>query len=71
MISYILIVGAVIDAIVGYGHIQDNKLEDLPDGQVEIIIATPNSHGDDISIEDYQGYREEDFRSKENYLYAL
>ena len=45
--------------VVGYGHIQDDKLEDLPDGQVEIIIATPNSHGDDISIEDYQAYHDE------------
>ena len=26
---------------------------------MEIIIATPNSHGDDISIEDYQGYHDE------------
>lgn len=59
MISYILIIGAVIAGIVGYGHIQDDKLEDLPDGQVEIIIATPNSHGDDISIEDYQAYHDE------------
>ncbi len=59
MISYILIIGAVVAGIIGYGHIQDNNLEDLPDGQVEIIIATPNSHGDDISIEDYQAYHDE------------
>lgn len=67
MISYILILGSLMTCAVGYGHIQNHPLEDLPDGEVEIIIATPNSHGDDISVEDYQSYHDE-LRENNGYL---
>lgn len=67
MISYILILGSLMTCAVGYGHIQNHPLEDLPNGEVEIIIATPNSHGDDISVEDYQSYHDQ-LRENNGYL---
>ena len=59
-IAVLLLLGAVLLGLAGLDALQHGALEDLPAGQVEMTIETPNLNDDvEITPEQYQAFHDE------------
>lgn len=59
-IAVLLLLGAVLLGLAGLDALQHGALEDLPDGQVEMTIETPNLNDEiEVTPEQYQAFHDE------------
>ena len=66
-VAVILLFGALVLGLTGIDALRQGALEDLPIGQVEMTIETPQQSGDDITVEDYEAFHD---LAKERGAYA-
>ena len=58
-IAVLLLLGAVLLGLAGLDALQHGALEDLPDGQVEMTIETPNLNDEiEVTPEQYQAFHD-------------
>ena len=60
-VAIFLLFGGILLAIFAYEDLVYSQLDDFTDAEVLAIIETPNSQGDNISVEDFQLYHDEAF----------
>ena len=67
-IGIIMIIGALLTGILGFGDMQNQFVEEIPDSEIETLLATPNSQGENLTVDDYQDFHDE-ARSSHAYLF--
>ena len=67
-IGIIMIIGALLTGILGFGDMQNQFVEEIPDSEIETLLATPNSQGENLTVHDYQDFHDE-ARSSHAYLF--
>ena len=67
-IGIIMIIGALFTGVLGFGDMQNQFIEEIPDSEIETLLATPNSQGENLTVDDYQDFHDE-ARSSHAYLF--
>ena len=67
-IGIIMIIGALLTGVLGFGDMQNQFIEEIPDSEIETLLATPNSQGENLTVDDYQDFHDE-ARSSHAYLF--
>ena len=63
-----MIIGALFTGVLGFGDMQNQFIEEIPDSEIETLLATPNSQGENLTVDDYQDFHDE-ARSSHAYLF--